>query len=144
VIAKDPQPVKVPPDPYEEQKNKEDLARNLSRLSLTSINERQRVPLTIIAQPQGNTPGLARLVINQALPSPGQTIQIPLPIELKGSSKAMASVTGLPPWLSFDPSGQVFIVRDVPPGVETYQVTVQVDGKIWNLTLDFRNASRKR
>jgi hypothetical protein len=27
----------------------------------------------------------------------------------------------------------------VPFGVETIQITVQVDGKIWNLTLDFRS-----
>jgi hypothetical protein len=144
VIAKDPLPVKPSSGPSDDKKDKVDLFRNLNRVSLISISEREKVPLIIISQPQGETPGLARLVVNQALPTQGLVVQIPLPIELKGGNKAIASVTGLPPWLSFDPLGQVFILRDVPPGVETYQVKVQVDGKIWNLTLDFRNASRKR
>jgi hypothetical protein len=89
--------------------------------------------------PQENTAGVATLKINQMLPAPGQAIQIPMPQELRGASKATVSVTALPPWLSFDPLLQVFIVRSVPLDIEFFQVTVQVDGKIWNLNLDFRN-----
>jgi hypothetical protein len=101
--------------------------------------KRTSSPLTIFAIPQENTLGVATLKINQALPAPGQTIQIPMPQELSGASQATVRATGLPPWLSFDPLLQVFILRSVPLGIETFQVIVQVDGKIWNLTLDFRN-----
>jgi hypothetical protein len=95
--------------------------------------------LTIIAPPQETTVGLATLRVNQALPAPGQTIQIPMPQELRGASQATVSATELPSWLGFDPLRQVFIVRSVPLGVETIEVNVQVDGRIWKLTLDFRN-----
>jgi hypothetical protein len=95
--------------------------------------------LTIIAMPQEDTVGVAILRVNQALPAPGQAVQIPMPQELTGASKATVSATELPSWLSFDPLLQVFIIRSVPLGVETIEVNVQVDGKIWNLTLDFRN-----
>ena len=91
--------------------------------------------------PQENIVGVAMLKINQELPAAGQVIQIPVPQELRGASKATLSATALPPWLSFDPLLQVFNIRNVPLGMETFQVTVQVqvDGKVWNLTLDFRN-----
>jgi autotransporter-associated beta strand protein len=95
--------------------------------------------LTIIAPPQANTVGVATLAVNQTLPAAGQSIQIPMPRELLGLNRATVNVSGLPSWLSFDPLDQVFIVRAVPFGVETIQITVQVDGKIWNLTLDFRS-----
>jgi len=49
------------------------------------------------------------------------------------------SANSLPSWLSFAPLLQVFILRSVPLGVETIEVNVQVDGKVWKLTLDFRN-----
>ena len=92
-----------------------------------------------MAMPQENTVGIATLKINQALPAPGQAIQIPMPQELRGASKATVSANSLPSWLSFAPLLQVFILRSVPLGVETIEVNVQVDGKVWKLTLDFRN-----
>jgi len=95
--------------------------------------------LTIMAMPQENTVGVATMKINQVLPAPGQAIQIPMPQELRGASQATVRATELPSWLGFDPLSQVFIVRSVPLGVETIEVNVQIDGRIWKLTLDFRN-----
>ena len=92
-----------------------------------------------MAMPQENTVGVATMKINQVLPAPGQAIQVSMPQELRGASKATVSATELPPWLGFDPLLQVFILRSVPLGVETIEVNFQVDGKVWKLTLDFRN-----
>jgi hypothetical protein len=45
--------------------------------------------------------------------------------------------------LSFEPLRQIFVVRNPPFGLETIQVSVQIDGKLWNLTLDFRSNDKK-
>ena len=82
---------------------------------------------------------MATLAVNQALLAQGQIIQIPMPRELTGVSRATVNVTELPNWLSFETSEQVFIVRAVPQGVALIQVTVEVDGKTWKLSLDFRS-----
>jgi hypothetical protein len=95
--------------------------------------------LTIIAPPIENSVGMATLAVNQALLAQGQIIQIPMPRELTGVSRATVNVTELPNWLSFETSEQVFIVRAVPQGVALIQVTVEVDGKTWKLSLDFRS-----
>jgi hypothetical protein len=97
------------------------------------------IRLTIESPPQGSEAGVATLVVNQ-LPAPGKTLLIPMPRELSGVGETTVSSSSLPMWLSFDPVRQVFSAQFVPPGVETIQVNVQINGRFWRLTLDFRNS----
>jgi hypothetical protein len=95
--------------------------------------------LKVTALPRENVIGIATLQINQPLPPVGQQLQVAMPKEITQSGVPIVNTSNLPAWLGYDAAQQVFVVRSAPAAVDTVQVTVRVNDRTWNLTLEFKN-----